>query len=65
MDLTAERTGQGSVSKLEDRAIEIIQGEAQREKKNLKNRALGISQIISNSATYKLDERQKCAETRG
>ena len=43
MDLTAERTGQGSVSKLEDRAIEIIQGEAQREKKNLKNRALGIS----------------------
>lgn len=43
MDLTAERTGQGSVSKVEDRAIEIIQGEEQREKRNLKNRTLGTS----------------------
>lgn len=43
MDLTAERTGQGSVSKVEDRATEIIQGEEQREKRNLKNRTLGTS----------------------
>lgn len=41
MDLTAKRTWQGSVSKLEDRAIEITQGEEQREKLFFKEHDLG------------------------